>query len=78
MSAGVLEEAEAVTYRRPDGASGTRTRDLRAASATLSQLSYGPSSYSDASLEPRSGRDGRDVGQVVRDSGAAAAPAARA
>src|SRR3954454_14827464 len=28
--------------RRPDGASGTRTRDLRAASATLSQLSYSP------------------------------------
>ena len=27
---------------RRDGADGARTRDLRAASATLSQLSYGP------------------------------------
>jgi hypothetical protein len=33
-----------VTQDRPteDGANGTRTRDLLAASQTLSQLSYGP------------------------------------
>jgi hypothetical protein len=33
-----------VTQNRPneDGANGTRTRDLLAASQTLSQLSYGP------------------------------------
>jgi hypothetical protein len=37
-----LSGAVVTLFLQGDGASGIRTRDLRAASATLSQLSYGP------------------------------------
>ena len=47
---------------KPSGADGTRTRGLRAASATLSQLSYGPTA--NASVASNSNSDAQLIGAV--------------